>query len=355
MHSLKKLIPILGIIVFASCHKVTYKTLWSHKFEKNVFFELVDDRIFCGSSDSCISAINKQTGKTIWKLKIDGDISSQIIKQNNVLYFGAWKGSVFAVNKQNGKIIWQYKTEKGFSSGISLFKNSLFFGNQDSCTYCLDIITSNCLWKMKMEDNFPALIDTARGDAELVDGKFTDKLIDLVIVNGFKTYIVNPSTGKIKNSIFISNGEPAGFCSLRNNILYISFSDHIVMLITNEKDNICAIPSPAPDHIIFAAPAVTDDLIFFSIYRKGVFAYRRLGSARIWEHLDTNEIHHYAIFENKLFLGVKDGTFCSLDLNSGKELSNYKMPAGIIRFMNDKDVFYISCINKTLYALKEEK
>lgn len=72
-------------------------------------FSLDEQNLYYGTRSGILSAINKQTGKDVWRhydFWVNGDISPSIDREK--LYISS-DNRMCAFNKQTGKLIWEFK------------------------------------------------------------------------------------------------------------------------------------------------------------------------------------------------------------------------------------------------------
>ncbi len=76
-------------------------------FSSPAFFEAT---VYVGSGDSCLYAIDANTGQLKWKYRTGGAIHSTPAVYQNAVYFGSFDGYYYAVNAVTGKMIWKFRT-----------------------------------------------------------------------------------------------------------------------------------------------------------------------------------------------------------------------------------------------------
>ena len=86
---------------------------WKFRTDGKIFSSptICEGRVFIGSEDSHLYAIDAKTGKLKWKFVTGGAVSSSAAVYNQVVYFGSYDGTYYAVNVRSGKLVWKYRTE----------------------------------------------------------------------------------------------------------------------------------------------------------------------------------------------------------------------------------------------------
>lgn len=133
------------------------------------------DKVYFGSQDQKLYALNTNTGKVVWKFKTSGAINSSPAVCNQKVYFGSMDGHYYALNAHTGELFWKFKTgverktgRKGlwgmqpdvfymddpFDFLISSpvvhgdgVHQTVYFGSSDGNLYALDAADGSLKWK----------------------------------------------------------------------------------------------------------------------------------------------------------------------------------------------------------------
>lgn len=89
--------------------------------------------------------------KTRWVFETEGDVSSQPILIDGVLYFGSWDGKEYAVDAKTGKKIWDYDGGQSSRSAAAYGEGMLFYGDIAGIIHALDAKTGALKWKKKAD------------------------------------------------------------------------------------------------------------------------------------------------------------------------------------------------------------
>ncbi|HEX5734051.1 MAG TPA: PQQ-binding-like beta-propeller repeat protein [Blastocatellia bacterium] len=95
--------------------------------------------------------------KPKWVFETGGDVSSQPIVVDGVVYFGSWDGKEYAVDAKAGNKIWEYDCGSSSRSGAAYADGVLYFGDIAGRLYALDAKTGALKWKVKIEDHKEAV------------------------------------------------------------------------------------------------------------------------------------------------------------------------------------------------------
>lgn len=106
-----------------------------------------NDRVFVGCRDGFFYAINKNTGKEIWRVdhEVSWVISSLAIKDTTVVTGTSDGRFVQAVSSNTGKEIWKTKTASIVWSSPVIHNDKVYIGSGEGVLYCLDLYTGQII------------------------------------------------------------------------------------------------------------------------------------------------------------------------------------------------------------------
>ena len=121
-------------------------------------------RLFVGAGEgdvhkeTAILGLNAETGKELWKQKIDVPAWGSPVVAGDLVYFGIGNGrfgasadnpsgSVLCVKASNGEKVWQHDAKDGVLSRPTVDRSRCYFGSRDHNLYCLDRRTGKLHWQ----------------------------------------------------------------------------------------------------------------------------------------------------------------------------------------------------------------
>ena len=166
---------------------------------------IFDNKVYIGSSDNRLYAINAGTGKVLWEFETGGAVNSTPVVTKDKVMFLSYDGFFYALNREDGKLVWKFKTQgesrflvkdyfnKSFKPDFWDFYLSspvvkgdkVYFGSSDSNIYALDIVTGEKIWSYKTGGSVHS--SPAISGNSLVIGSWDSNI-----------YCVDASTGKEK-------------------------------------------------------------------------------------------------------------------------------------------------------------
>ncbi|WP_342119340.1 outer membrane protein assembly factor BamB family protein [Pseudoduganella sp. OTU4001] len=112
-------------------------------------------RVYVGSSDERLYALDARTGAVQWAFKSGGMIHSAPTVAGKMLLFGSWDGAVYALDAASGKQLWRYQTETeqetstlfGVQSAPLVDEDTVYIGSRDAHFYALDLASGKMKWR----------------------------------------------------------------------------------------------------------------------------------------------------------------------------------------------------------------
>lgn len=101
--------------------------------------------------ETAITPQNVAQLKPKWVFQTEGDVSSQPIVINGVIYFGSWDGHEYAVDAQTGQKLWAYDVGQSSRSAAAYGDGVLFFGDIAGYLHALDAKTGALKWKKRVD------------------------------------------------------------------------------------------------------------------------------------------------------------------------------------------------------------
>lgn len=116
---------------------------------------VADGRVYFGSSDERLYALDARTGAVQWAFKSGGMIHAAPALAGKTLVFGSWDGAVYALDAGSGKQLWRYQTETeqktstlfGVQAPPLVDGDTVYIGSRDAYFYALDLASGKMKWR----------------------------------------------------------------------------------------------------------------------------------------------------------------------------------------------------------------
>ena len=300
-----------------------------------------NEMLFIGSGDSCLYALNKESGQQIWKFKTKGEIHSTPAVSNSAIYFLSYDGIFYALNEQTGDLIWTFETqgEKHYSrkgiygwqpstmemddlfdfylssavvgdslvyfgcgdhniyaldkttgiekwhyttggvvhSSPALKDGKLLCGSWDRYMYCLDAKTGTELWKFA----------TGADASGFMQGIIASPCIqDSVAYFGCRdanAYAVNINTGTKIWSVSNSGSWFQATATIADSIVYFGTSDNTCVRAFNANTGKQIFLRDAKSYV-YSSPAATANVLYYGSFTGWLYAIDRNTGAPLWSY-----------------------------------------------------------------------
>ena len=95
--------------------------------------------------DGEVVALNADTGKIRWRLKIGPTESSPLVDHGTV-YVGDWTGKLYALSAASGATRWTFQTGDKIKGAVALSGGRVYFGSYDHHVYAVDAKSGTLVW-----------------------------------------------------------------------------------------------------------------------------------------------------------------------------------------------------------------
>ncbi len=282
------------------------------------------NKIYFGSPKG-LFALNKNTGKLVWKVNKNGK-SSQPYYYRGTIFFSTYNG-LYALDANNGAIKWFFPNKTDFFPNPTLAVGNTVYFNQNNF-YAINIKNGKQEWKLLKNDIFP------------VSNSSPAYYKGYIYVTIEKSYCLNEKTKKV---IWTSN-RTGNTQLLSNNTIYsiISYTINDDKLLasdykTGKEKWGKAFPKYYED-VNYTSPTLKNNMILVKDDSKTIYAFDALNGRKKWKRsLRGNNANDPYIAGDYVYAADYRGLFC-LNLNSGKTRWMYDKESidNILWFDNNK-------------------
>lgn len=129
-------------------------------------------KVYFGSSDQRVYALEATTGKLVWSFKTGGVIHSSPALADGTLLIGSWDGALYALQADSGKALWRFQTETehqtstwlGIQSSPVVDGDTVYLGSRDGYLYAVGLQSGEKRWRYDVKRSWvvpvPAVDDT---------------------------------------------------------------------------------------------------------------------------------------------------------------------------------------------------
>lgn len=112
----------------------------------------VGDRVFVGTADNHVLALNASDGSQIWDFKTNHAIWGRPSFRDDTLYVASMDWSVYALDADTGEQIWETPLGGALASQPVLGDDLMYVSSYDNNVHALDIATGEVRWSAPAND-----------------------------------------------------------------------------------------------------------------------------------------------------------------------------------------------------------
>jgi outer membrane protein assembly factor BamB len=296
-----------------------------------------------------------------WKFQTGGAVRGTAVIKDQRLFFGSADGNLYAVDKHTGKLEWKFQTNGAIPSCPTIDRNTIFFACRDKYIYALDLNKGTLQWRTPTGD----LLPHKWGWEYFLGSPIVSKGKVYVGSGDGSFYCLDGATGK-KIWTHKTNGRIRATPAIRNDVVFIPSYDGICYAldaITGKEKWRFETEGHSYDsdkfgwdrNAIDSSPALSDSLLVFGSRDGNVYALSQKTGKLQWKfsYGPTWAIASPAIKDNTVYIGWSDNnTFSAIDLSTGKE--KWKFTARHYLYSSPlvvDDVVYVGSHDRNLYCL----
>lgn len=248
----------------------TNQTVWG--FATGGFVDsspaVFEGKVFFGSRDSNVYALNATTGTQIWSYAVGGEVFCSPAIAYGKVYVGSYDGYLYALNASDGILAWRNMTGNAIASSPAVDDDGRVFVGSGNDVFALDAFTGWRLW--------------------------------------------NYTTG----------GEVDSAPAVWNGTVYIGSGDYNVYALNASTGT--EIWSFATDGTVLSSPAVFDGKVYVGSYDAKVYCLNAFDGSPMWNYTTNAAVRSSpAVAEGKIYVGSGDDCLYALDASTGTQIWNY--------------------------------
>ena len=329
---------------------------------------VVDGRVYLGTGDRRIVALDASSGELVWELSVTGPVDSSPAVAGDLLFVGLRDGRVLSLHKDTGEIQWQFATDGPIYSSPVVDHGELYIGSGDSKLYAFDALTGEERWShmtggwvthgpaahdgviaATSQDRTLYLVDTGTGKQRL-DYR-------LSAVGGAPTFdfdggnvLVADGSGVLRAIDWRQRDPP--FEKLMQRVKVQLYAWGLLDTYPVQRGFVWRFQES--DSGLVGAPVVAEGRVFVSSRSGALFALNRSNGEKLWAfNTGTVVDASPSVAAQTVFIGDRDGRLYAIDVATGESrwdidvggpISSTPVIAG--------GVIYLTSLDGTLYAIQ---
>jgi len=255
---------------------------------------VVDGKVFVGSDDGNIYALDASTGTKIWNTTLTPDyVSGSPAVANSRIFVWAigpgWFHHVFALNETTGDKLWNFTMNYGstaLTTALTVSNGRVFVGPVDGNVYALNETTGAPIWSYPAEEIATGPASSAVASGVVFVGSGDGNVLALNETTGEKMW--NYTTASWFSSPAVSNGK-----------VFVA-SDQVYALNASTGEKLWNFTTSS-----LSCPAVANGLVFVGSLVDGkTYALNETTGELIWSSITGNiTLSSPALADGKVFIG----------------------------------------------------
>jgi len=291
--------------------------LWTFKTEKPVKSSpaVVGDRVYVGSDDGRLYAIDFNKGTKVWDFKTEGTVESSPLVLGNRVYVGASDTYLYAIDAANGKPVWKYQTGDKILGAPNWFEEGgtqhILIGSYDFKLYSVDATTGKSNWVYESGNYI-------NGSPAIANKQTIFGGCDAIL------HVISLKDGQQVKEID-AGAYIAASVALVDQFAYIGHYENAFLCIDLDKGtNVWTYRDRQFPY--FSSPAVSGERVLFGGRDKQLHCLNRHTGASLWKFPTRGKVDSSpAVCGDKVVVGSDDGRIYLVALNTGKELWSYEI------------------------------
>lgn len=286
---------------------------------------VVNGKVFIGSMDRKMYALNQFSGTLIWSTTVDNYIffgSPAVYAKKVFITVGS---EILALDEATGAILWRYNlgSSAEFSSPM-VANNMVFVGSAGGYppmgkVFALDMDTGTLVWKYSDKTGVWSSPAVADGMVFVSSMKFS------YWGKPGKVFALNQSSGKLIWATPIGDGAFLSSPSISGGRVFvgggISSSGHVYALDKYTGSILWQRPTEDP---VYSSPAVAYGKVFVGCYDGKIYAFNMVNGDIVWTFQTGDGVASSpAVAEGKVFVGSDDRNVYALNATTGAKIWNF--------------------------------
>ena len=326
---------------------------------------VVDGRLYLGSGDGRVIALDADTGALIWEHPVTGPVDSSPAVAGDNVFIGLRDGRVLSLHKDTGARQWEFPTGGIFATSPVVLEGILYIGSGDGKLYTLDAQTGQVRWEYQTNGHIAS------------DPAINDDIVAVLSQDSY-LHIVDKHTGRKRLDYHtkFARGSPA----LSGDWVYTADQIGLVTAIDWHEREVpfeknvrwfrtqlwawgalrelpplkgLAWAAFVPGSMV-ASPIIAEDRLYVATAEGQVYALDRETGDVLWTFdADGYFLPAMTLVGEALFIGDRFGTMYAISADAGEELWRFETGAPIGSTpIAANGTLYFTSEDGTLYAME---
>lgn len=273
-------------------------------------------KVFVGSDDGCVYALNLADGSLAWKAKAGGAVESPPLYLNGTVYAGADDGLLYALAADTGDVRWTYRTEAriaGSANWVTLSNEVtlIVVGSYDAKLHAVDAASGTGRWTCATGGYINGAPAISRGR---------------VVFGGCDMFlrVVDAASGAVLQSLRMDSYVPAGPAMEWPRVFLGSYDGDVIC--ADVRDATLVWKTSAKEAAVFSFPALGARHVVYGARDMQVHGLDRATGSNLWSFAALGNVDSSPVVAgNRVVFGADDGRLYVLDLDTGSRVWSWEI------------------------------
>jgi outer membrane protein assembly factor BamB len=326
---------------------------------------VVGDRVYVGSGDGHLYALDRVSGAKIWSFDAGAAIASSPAVANGLVLVGSYDGHFFAVDAGTGAVKWRMSTgpllpfpwghESGdrYTSSPTIAKDVALFGAGDGYVYAVDVASGKVRWRAKTDGRVRTSPAVANG--VVFASSFDGRVYAFDLATGKQRWRYDTEGASLNSGNYgFDRRSIQSSPAVADGVVFVGARDGFVYAIDASDGKL----KWRYDHKVSwinSSPAVADGVVYDgSSDAQFVQALDAASGRELWRTpIGAIAWSSPAVAGDQLFIGDGAGRLRVIDRRTGKGLSVFVAGAGIFGSpVVAGDLVFFGSADGGVYALR---
>jgi outer membrane protein assembly factor BamB len=283
---------------------------------------LAGDVLIAGNSLEGLLATDKNSGRILWRVSLQGGVESGAVLHNGHLFFGGGDGFFYKIRAIDGVKVWSYPIQSEGLGLPTIKGDKVFFLAGNGVAHCLDSKTGKTVWRYNR--NRSSYLSVRGGSRPLVTNRlayygFSDGY--LVALDKEKGTLV--WEGRInRNKKFKDiDAEPL----ISGSTLYVSSYDGDIVALNKDSGQI----RWRSEFGGYSRPTLANNKLYVSSSNNIVACIDKESGRTLWTYETRSLATRPQFYKGLVIIGEFRGTLKFLDAETGKLVNEFSPGRGV--------------------------
>jgi outer membrane protein assembly factor BamB len=313
---------------------------------------MAQGKLFMVGNDGIAFALNKKTGKRVWRRRI-GTLAA-----STPAYGGGWifvtllnrakgqPGAIKALRAKNGKVMWTHNLPSRTESSPLFDSGRVYFGTENGTVFALQASNGKTVWTFQASGAVKG--GPALSQGKLYFGDYSGRVYAVQASNGHKVW----STGTSGSLFGLRSGQFYSTPAVGYGRVYIGNTDGRMYSFSADRGKLAW--TKGTGSYVYASPALAQvaggkPLVYFGSYDGTFYACDARSGRVVWQHRDGGRISGSPTVVGDVVyysnLGHRDTT--GLNARTGKVVFHRRLGAFNPVISDGRDVFITGSTTET--------